>query len=646
MRSSHSFAGQGVYPEREDTPEPVMDRLLAGLGFRFHSVFSRRLAGQRDLAAEVRRHAARFRDGPLAPHVPQLRYRLRRDGFRLELVSECFGLYCAALSEHGADALPPEVLSAARLLVEGGIAELADPAGRLHALALAATATVMHGIPVHVVTSSDVRARRAAEALRAPLEKLDIGVGCVAQGMDPRAKRDAYSSLVVCGAHREIASDYLRDRLQIGARSGALLGMVGRLSGDAPAKDRLMLGGLRCALVDEADIVMLDDVHTPLVIATEADQSRERLMYEQALELARALADGADFTVDDEGASLTEEGTRLLARLIAPLGGIWAAPERREQLITIALDALHRCERDLDYRVEQGRVIFPRPSADDTAEVAEPDEILQKLVEVKEGCKLSGRRDVLARMSLPRFFRRYLHLAGVCADASGLEREFWALYSLKTTLAGLRPAPVKWSARVFSGVEAKRAALLETVRAEVAAGRAVVVALRSPPEAQAVVAALGEAGVKVGIVRGGQDETEQKVLASLDHPGSVAVTLYPAARNVTRGGASAAPLSLVVAELHDAQRHIAQIRRAFAAASCEILLSLEDEAVASRIGAITARAARLGASGRGELSARRARWLASVAQRGAERAHALMRQELMSRDQHFESLLAFSGRRE
>ena len=68
--------------------------------------------------------------------------------------------------------------------------------------------------------------------------------------------------------------------------------------------------------------------------------------------------------------------------------------------------------------------------------------------------------------------------------------------------------------------------------------------------------------------------------------------------------------------------------------------------MASRIGAITARAARLGASGRGELSARRARWLASVAQRGAERAHALMRQELMSRDQHFESLLAFSGRRE
>ncbi len=96
MRSSHSFVGQGVYPEREDTPEPVMDRLLAGLGFRFHSVFSRRLADQRDLAAEVRRHAVRFRDGPLAPHVPQLRYRLRRDGFRFVGSTICYAFMQSA----------------------------------------------------------------------------------------------------------------------------------------------------------------------------------------------------------------------------------------------------------------------------------------------------------------------------------------------------------------------------------------------------------------------------------------------------------------------------------------------------------------------------------------------------------------------
>jgi len=43
-------------------------------------------------------------------------------------------------------------------------------------------------------------------------------------------------------------------------------------------------------------------------------------------------------------------------------------------------------------------------------------------------------------MSVPRFFGRYARVAGACADARGLEHDFWSLYALRTARAGERPA--------------------------------------------------------------------------------------------------------------------------------------------------------------------------------------------------------------
>src|SRR6185436_18948299 len=100
--------------------------------------------------------------------------------------------------------------------------------------------------------------------------------------------------------HRELALDYLRESMQSGAREG-LRAKLARLSGDSP-----MLAELQCALVEDAELVMLDDAQAPIVIAAPSDQSRERLMYEQALELARTLTPEADFTHEGDAIRLTQ----------------------------------------------------------------------------------------------------------------------------------------------------------------------------------------------------------------------------------------------------------------------------------------------------------------------------------------------------
>lgn len=621
MPTARLLAEQGFYPERETAREPALDRILANLGFWCGHAFSRRLLDQEEFAQQVLSHARRFRDQPPRAHVPGVRYKLRRDGFRADRLAECFGLCWVASGAQDTDMSAPTVLTAAALLVHGSIVEISEAAERASALALAATALAILGTPVHVVTTSDTCASRMADALRGPLGALGSSVACVAQAMGARERRLAYAAAIVCGAQRVLAMDYLRDRLLLGRRKSSLKGRLEWLASGAPHRAQTMLRGLHCALVEDADMVMLDDSRAPLVISADVDQARQRLLYEQALELARVLVPAVDFALGDEGAALTDGGSERLSQLVLPLGGEWLARQRRDELAVAALDALHVVHRDRDYRVEQGRVLFPK-GGEQPADTEEEDPLLRCLVEVKEGCRLSGARDVLTRLAVSRFFRRYLHLGGVCADARRLEPEFWSLYSLRTHRCGPPSVPATpCSSRVFASIAARREALARAVRARMSGGGSVLLALRTQDEAQALA----------------------PMLADLADRGALRFTLHPAQRDAQRAAGESGLLHLVVGELHDAERHVAQIRKAYGAGTCEQFLAIEDRLVAAAVGWIAAAAGGLVAAPGGELPSRLAHWVAKRAQRGAERAQARLRRAAALRESQLDDLLAFSG---
>jgi len=640
-----ALAGQGLYPEREDAPEPAADRLLAALAFHYQNLFCRELPVLETLAADAQRLGEQYGDGPLTRHLADLRYRLRRDGARGDRVAACFGLYARAASAVGVPAPSPEAQAAAAALLEGGCVELDGSYERRQALALAAATRAIEGIPVHIITTSAFAAQRVADHLRGPFSTLGLEVACIAQPMDLRAKRAAYAAPVVCGALREIAIDYLGDRMRLGGAKRPLAGALQRIAGDIAATPPL-LRGLHCALIDEADSVLLDDAHVPLAITVESDQTAERLLYEQALELARALEEPRDYQWLDEGARLSEEGAERASRIVGPVGGVWAARQRREDLIVLALDALYRLQKGPDYRVEQGRLTLVRTDEDKAAEPAEIDPNLQHLLEVKEGCRLSGRRDVLIRLSVPRFFHRYLRRSGICADARGVEREIWALYSLKTVRIGTLPARLAQSCRVFAAANTKREAVAARVQEGFAAGDAILIAMRTPAEAQALATVLENAGLQVPVIRGAGDDAEKQTIARLDSAGGVALVLCPAERRTGRAERGRVPLRLLVPELHDSARHIARLVRAFAVDSCEIMLSLEDESVARAVAQPVLVAARLKSNASGGLSPAWSEWILRFAQRGVEHAFAIARQETAAREQHLDDLLAFSGKRE
>jgi len=484
-----------------------------------------------------------MRGGTLGADIAGLRYGLRRDGFTVELAARSLSLAHATVGA----SVPRHVLAAAGALMRGAVVEIADAREQRQALLLAALARAMHGSPVHWLTGTEERAAAAAAELRAPLALLNLPADAVR-----------------CAPLREIAFDYLRDRLHAGPRSRPAHGRIERLAGDAPQAGRLRLAGLHCALVEDADAAMLDDAHAPLVMSAEADLSGDRLVYEQAMELARALTQGADFEVGEEAVQLTADGARHLAQISVLLGAVWSARARREELVGAALAALHL------------------------------------------GREPNRKSDILYRLTVPRFLGRYLHLAGACRDARGIENEFWELYGLKTVRAGPAAPRADCPARVFRSAAQRRSAIAATA----SDSPLLLVAVRTKAEAEAL-------------------------------PQGLAVSLYPAQRNVK--APPPAPPHVVVAELHDSRRHVEQIRGAYGAASCVQLLALEDEAVEKVLGFFTK--ALLGKN-QGELSPKLARFVASSAQKGMERAQAQIRREIVARERQFDDLLAFSGRRE
>src|SRR6185436_8075816 len=354
-----------LYPERQPAPETLPDRLIGAAGFAVHRLLLRRLRGGAALEQQVARRSAELRDQPLVPLLAALRYRLRSEGMRSAPLREAFALYCAALPE-GEAAPGADVLAAAGWLARGGVAELAGASDRVTALGLAAFARALHAAPVHLLASSERVAQALAAALGPPLGRLGLNAACVGAGMDEAARRAAYAAPVVCVAHREIGVDYLRDRVQYGGAPGSLRNRLERIAGGAP-RSAPMLGGLRSALVFDAD------------------QSQQRLMYEQAMELARALQPGRDFELEAGELRLTEAAAGLLDRLVTPLGGLWAARERREQLVALALHVLHVMQRDVDYSVQRDMIVLPERPREDAEGAAAEDGVLLMLLEVKEG---------------------------------------------------------------------------------------------------------------------------------------------------------------------------------------------------------------------------------------------------------------------
>ncbi|MDX1432305.1 MAG: prepilin peptidase, partial [Gammaproteobacteria bacterium] len=236
----------GPYPERLERRPGVLDRIAArATGF----VTQRRGigAGRLDrVTGAVDAHAGRLRragDEGLHEEVRELRVRLRTRGLRDDLVAHAFALVreCAdrALGMRHHDAQ----LAGGWAMIHGMLAEMETGEGKTLTATLPACTAALAGIPVHVITVNDYLVTRDVEWMSPVYRMLGISTGAITEALDAPARRAAYACDVTYCSNKQIAFDYLKDRIVLGNSPGRLRLELEHIYSDDPRLERLLLRG-------------------------------------------------------------------------------------------------------------------------------------------------------------------------------------------------------------------------------------------------------------------------------------------------------------------------------------------------------------------------------------------------------------------
>lgn len=519
----------GAYPERfeqrKDAPRRDVEEAKT---IRHSGRHLQRLAAR---ATSILTEVAELEPSEIASRLQRVRSGMLLHGFDHALVAEAFALIARTCSDT-LDRQPYETqLMAAGIMLDGQLAEMATGEGKTIAAAVCAATAALAGVPVHVMTANDYLVERDAETLSPLYHALGLTVGAVTQKMDPEARRQAYACDITYSTAKEIAFDYLRDRVARGRQRDDLHLRATRLN---PAHSNgTLLRGLCMAIVDEADSILIDEACVPLVLAARSEDSGQLDYLEKAFAVAAALTT-ADYRIHRSHmkAELTARGRDELERRTAAAGNAWRNRAHREEMVCLALAALHIYSRDRHYLVRDDKIEIidettGRPAAGRTWSRG-----LHQLIELKEGCEPSDQQVTAAQITFQRFFRRYHRVSGssgTLAEASGELREVYDLNVVRVPLR--KPSRRRLSTtRLYPDRQSQVKAVAERALTVSGEGRPVLIGTDSVADSENLSIALSASGIDHAVLNARQDAAEAELIAAAGQAGRITVTTNIAGR--------------------------------------------------------------------------------------------------------------------
>jgi preprotein translocase subunit SecA len=529
----------GDYPEREPADERgARNGLESALSVVAGTVLRPRVQPYREFAARVleRVATATVGEAALAPRLVALRSAWLSDGEAALLEACCL----AAQALHTTLGMTPypTQLVAARVMLDGHLAEMATGEGKTVAIALAAAVAALGGTPVHVVTANDYLAARDASSLGGFYAALGLRVGVV----------------TYCTA-KELVFDYLRDGLAQPRHGGALAVRARRMLAEpvegvwagvplTPPLSQMargshspqgpLLRGLCMAIIDEADTVLIDEARVPLVLSEAAPVPGDAAFLQAVLACASALTPGEHFQLQpvQARAVLTPAGRLRVQAFSFDGHPLHANAQHQHDSVQTALAALHLYERDRDYVVQNGKVLIVDETTGRSAPGRAWSRGLHQWVELREGVAVTQRNTTVTQITFQRFFRRYLRLAGMSGTVAGSAGELRAVYGLSTLRVPLRlpSRRITLPLALLPDHAHLWDAVLQITAAAHERGNPVLIGTASVAESEQLSARLAIAGLAHVVLNARQDKAEGDIVAAAGKRGRITVATSMAGR--------------------------------------------------------------------------------------------------------------------
>jgi preprotein translocase subunit SecA len=445
----------------------------------------------------------------------ELKYQLRRDGLKPQTVGIALAHAAAIATKILGQSPYLSQLDTACLLIQQRLVELPTGEGKTLSAALASVVLALSGAPVHLLTANEYLAQRDGEKFNAFFKHFDLQVGVSLESHSADERRQAYQADVVYSTARCIAFDYLRDRLAMSNRSAQT--------------QPLLLRGLCCAILDEADHTLLDEAKTPLVIAQAIKDPQQRAQAWLAINQARALKPIQDYQIID-GRIVFEPSfeKQLNQQVHSP----WLAPFHRQEYLHMALHALHQLHLGIHYVVKDDEIAIIDQSTGRIAQGKQWSKGLHAIVCVKEGIKIADPTITNASITFARLLNRYHHLSGLSGTLQEGRHELSRVFGLK--IAVVTPNFISQSKRLALRWFETDTAAFEALRTEVAqltqTQRSVLIATNDVNQTNQVAGFLRERGFTAICLSASNDANEASTIQQAGQCANVLVATQMAGR--------------------------------------------------------------------------------------------------------------------
>jgi preprotein translocase subunit SecA len=404
-------------------------------------------------------------------------------------------------------------LMGAAVLHQGKIAEMRTGEGKTLVATLPTYLNALTGQGVHVVTVNDYLAKRDAEWMGRIHGQLGLSTGVIVHGLDDFERQANYNCDITYGQNNEFGFDYLRDNMK-----------------ESP--DRMVQRGLHYAVVDEVDSILIDEARTPLIISGQGEASAD--LYEKVDRLIPRLKREVDYTVDEKAhsAMLTDDGVERIEKLLGVENLYAASNIMLVHHVTQALRAHTLYKRNVNYLVENNKVIIISEDTGRKMEGRRWSDGLHQAIEAKEGVTVEEENQTLATVTFQNYFRLYKKLAGMTGTADTEAQELHQIYKLDVSVIPTNKPMIRNDQPdlVYKNEAGKFRAVVADVEDCHQRGQPVLVGTVSVEKSEVVANLLKSKGLPFNVLNAKQHQREAAIVAQAGRKGAITIATNMAGR--------------------------------------------------------------------------------------------------------------------
>ncbi|WP_052255686.1 preprotein translocase subunit SecA [Salinicoccus sp. YB14-2] len=432
-------------------------------------------------------------------------------------------------------------------LHKGDISEMKTGEGKTLTAVLPVYLNALTGRGVHVITVNEYLSATQMEEMAVLYNFLGLTVGLNLNQKNSEEKREAFAQDVTYTTNNELGFDYLRDNMV------------------TYKKDRV-LRELNYAIIDEVDSILIDEARTPLIISGKADQSNTQ--YLQANAFVKMLKIDDDFTYDvkTKGIQLTEDGIGKSEKWFKIDNLFDVKHVNLLHHINQALKAHFSMEKDVDYVVEEDKVVIVDQFTGRTMKGRRFSDGLHQAIEAKEGVDIQNESRTMASITFQNFFRQFKKLSGMTGTAKTEEEEFINIYNMKVTQipTNMPIAREDRTDKIFSSKEFKFNAVIEEVIERHRNGQPILIGTVAVETSELISEFLRKKGIRHNVLNAKNHEREAEIIQNAGKKGAVTIATNMAGRGTDiklgEGVKEAGGLAVIGTERHESRRIDDQLR--------------------------------------------------------------------------------------